>query len=268
MSETLTGGGVVLPLAGTALPTTIPSPTQLPGQGSARAQASTRTHPRRHSGPFASGPFSIIGPFERAIAFVPTAIWILLGALALVAAAAGAAAYRSAGVARRHARTVATVSAEALTDQLTGVLNRRGFIAAFERELDRAQRYGRPLALAFLDVRGLKLINDSHGHLAGDRLLRTVAALLTESARAHDVVGRIGGDELAVLLPEQSAAGVARVIQRVRAQIPPRRAQLGYAPQWDLTVGVALYPEDGDAVENLFGTADRRLYEQRGIELR
>lgn len=208
------------------------------------------------------------GTVARLIRFIPTWIWILMGTLLLLAASAGAAAAWSAREAKHSAALVAEVSAAALTDPLTGVLNRRGFVNAFERELDRARRYGRPLALAFLDVRGLKTVNDRYGHLAGDRLLKDVAGLLQESARAHDVVGRIGGDELAVLLPEQSAAGVARVVQRVRAQVPRRRSMLGFGSDWDLTVGVSLFPEDGDAVEDLFGTADRRLYEQRGIELR
>jgi diguanylate cyclase (GGDEF)-like protein len=213
-------------------------------------------------------PIGRAGAISRFIRFIPTWVWILIGALAALAVAAVTTSAWSARMARHNATLVAEVSAAALTDPLTGVLNRRGFVSAFERELDRARRYGRPLALAFLDVRGLKSVNDQYGHLAGDRLLREVAHLLEESARAHDVVGRIGGDELAVLLPEQSAAGVARVVQRVRAQIPSRRSDLGLGTDWDLTVGVALFPEDGDAVEELLGTADRRLYEQRGIELR
>jgi diguanylate cyclase (GGDEF)-like protein len=140
-------------------------------------------------------------------------------------------------------------------------------VDAFKRELDRAHRYGRPLALAFVDVRGLKSVNDSHGHLAGDRLLQNVASMLRESARAHDVVGRIGGDELAVLLPEQSADGAARVVHRVKDQVSSHRDALGFSTSWDLTVGVALYPEDGEEVEDLLEAADRRLYLQRGIEL-
>ena len=273
----LTGGDeLAVPLTGVGAPSAAPGRLTSPGRSPALllkgqsagagsgARRAAPPHPRSSSSlnTFLGG-----GAIVQFIRFIPTWVWILLGCLAALAVAAGAAAAYSARAARRNAAIVAEVSAAALTDPLTGALNRRGFVAAFERELDRARRYGRPLALAFLDVRGLKAVNDRYGHQAGDRLLRDVADLLHESARAHDVVGRIGGDELAVLLPEQSAAGVARVVQRVRAQIPRRRSELSVGGDWDLTVGVALFPEDGDDVEELFGTADRRLYEQRGISL-
>jgi len=134
--------------------------------------------------------------------------------------------------------------------------------------LERARRYQHPVALAFIDVRGLKAVNDSQGHLAGDRLLQEVGHLMRESARAYDVVARIGGDELAVLLPEQSADGAAALADRIREQIPAHRKVLGFESSWDLTVGAAAFPEDGDDLEQLLATADRRLYEQRGIYLR
>jgi diguanylate cyclase (GGDEF)-like protein len=166
-----------------------------------------------------------------------------------------------------QAGEVAAVTAAALTDPLTGVLNRRGFLEAAERELNRARRYQHPLALAFVDIRGLKAVNDTEGHLAGDRLLQRVTTLLRESARAHDLVGRIGGDELAVLLAEQSSDGAAAMTQRVRAQIPSYRARLGLVTAWDVTIGTATFPEDGDTFDELLAAADRRLYQQRGIDL-
>jgi diguanylate cyclase (GGDEF)-like protein len=91
--------------------------------------------------------------------------------------------------------------------------------------------------------------------------------LLTESARAHDLVGRIGGDELAVLLAEQSPEGAAAMTQRVRSQIPAHRTSLGLATAWDVTIGTSSFPEDGDTFEQLLEAADRRLYQQRGIDL-
>jgi diguanylate cyclase (GGDEF)-like protein len=184
-----------------------------------------------------------------------------------LAAVGGAAAFRSSRRARLRAGEVAAVTAAALTDQLTGILNRRGFSEAAERELVRARRYEHPLAVAFIDVRGLKAVNDSEGHRAGDRLLRQVTELLRESARETDVVGRIGGDELAVLLVEQSAEGAAAMARRVRAQISSHRAALGLSTRWDVTIGAASFPLDGDTLEELLDVADRRLYEQRGIEL-
>jgi diguanylate cyclase len=147
------------------------------------------------------------------------------------------------------------------------VLNRRGFTEAAERELTRARRYGHALAVAFVDVRGLKAVNDSEGHLAGDRLLKQVSVLLRDSARTNDVIGRIGGDELAVLLVEQSGEGAAAMTRRVRAQIPAHRQAVGLGTGWDVTIGCASFPDDGDTVEDLLQVSDRRLYEQRGIEL-
>jgi diguanylate cyclase (GGDEF)-like protein len=204
---------------------------------------------------------------DRFINVIPTGVWIALAVALSLAAAAGAAAFRSGRRVRRQAGEVAAVTAEALTDPLTGVLNRRGFVEAAEVELDRARRYGHPLALAFVDIRGLKAVNDTEGHLAGDQLLRRVTTLLRESARTHDLVGRIGGDELAVLLAEQSSDGAAAMTQRVRAQIPAYRASLGLVTTWDVTIGTATFPEDGDALDDLLAAADRRLYQQRGINL-
>jgi two-component system cell cycle response regulator len=195
-------------------------------------------------------------------------MWILLGLSLALAIASSAAAihFRRAAIAR--AAEVEKAREAAMTDSLTGVLNRRGFIDAAERELKRAQRYGHPLAFAFVDVRGLKAVNDTRGHSAGDRLLRGVATLLTETSRSHDIVGRIGGDELALLLAEQSIEGVAAVGRRLKAKIPQRQLELGLGQDWDLTVGIAIYPSDGKSIPELLATADRRLYLQRGIRLR
>src|SRR5438067_9047286 len=128
---------------------------------------------------------------------------------------AGVAAVALGRRAARRASGVEAVTAAAFTDQLTGVPSRRGFIETAERELERARRYGHPLALAYVDVRGLKAVNDSEGHLAGDRVLKEVAALISQSARTHDVVGRMGGDELVVLLAEQAVPGAEAMTRRI-----------------------------------------------------
>jgi diguanylate cyclase (GGDEF)-like protein len=207
------------------------------------------------------------GTVIRFISHIPMWVWIALAALCALTLTAGAVAFRSRRQVRLRAIQVAAVTAAALTDPLTGVLNRRGFLEAAEHELDRARRYGHPMALAFVDVRGLKGVNDTEGHLAGDRLLQRVTTLLTESARTHDLVGRIGGDELAVVLAEQSADGAGAMTERVQAKIPAYRAELGLMTAWDLTIGTAAFPEDGDTLEQLLDAADRRLYQQRGIDL-
>lgn len=199
---------------------------------------------------------------------VPLGVWIALAAALALAATGGVATAVTGRRSRRQAARLAAVSAQALTDPLTGVLNRRGFLDALDRELARARRYDRPVALAYVDVRGLKAVNDSEGHLAGDELLREAAGMLEDSARADDVVGRIGGDELALLLGEQSIEGATVVANRIRDQVPARRAMLRLREPWDLTIGTASYPADGTTVDELLAAADRRLYEQRGIAIR
>jgi diguanylate cyclase (GGDEF)-like protein len=184
----------------------------------------------------------------------------------LVAVGTGAA-FVSRRRAAAQAGELAAVAAAALTDPLTGVLNRRGFIEAVERELARARRYHHPFVLAYVDVRGLKSVNDTEGHLTGDTVLKSVAALLTDCARADDVVGRLGGDELGLLLVEQTPAAAKVVTQRIAAQVEAKRKSMNLGVPWDLTVGAASFPQDGQTVDELLGTADRRLYQQRGIHI-
>ncbi|MDQ6841321.1 MAG: GGDEF domain-containing protein, partial [Actinomycetota bacterium] len=209
------------------------------------------------------GPSAIL----QIVDVVPTVVWVALGGLILIAASGTGAAVFNGRRARNNAGQLERVKAVAKTDALTGVLNRRGFTEAVERELARARRHDRPFVLAYVDVRGLKAVNDSEGHLAGDELLKGVATLLTESARADDVVGRIGGDELGLLLVEQSGDSADAVTSRIRAQVANRRAALGLRTRWDLTVGTAAFPDDGGTFDELLDAADRRLYEQRGIAL-
>jgi len=198
---------------------------------------------------------------------VPGWVWLVLAASLALAAAAATAAFVAARRVRRQAGQFAAVTAAALTDPLTGVLNRRGFIEALERELARARRYNLRFVLAYVDVRNLKGVNDTEGHLAGDELLKDAAHLLKDSARADDVVGRIGGDEMGLLLVEQGAEGADVVINRITSQIPERQEALGLRAEWDLTVGTSSFPDDGSTATELLATADRRLYEQRGIAL-
>jgi diguanylate cyclase (GGDEF)-like protein len=209
-------------------------------------------------------PPSAIPQFVRV---VPQEIWIALAAAVVLAGGAAAVALRTSRRARRQAGEFAAVAAVAHTDSLTDALNRRGFTQAVERELARARRYQSQFVLAYFDVRGLKRLNDSQGHQAGDKLLTEVAGLLKDSARAADVVGRIGGDEFALLLTEQSADFADVVTSRIRRRVADRRTALKLGVPWDLTIGTAAYPEDGQTFDELLATADRRLYEQRGIEL-
>ena len=272
-------GGTVSPTArsgqlanGSPLPVGTPSSISTLLGSAPTAPASTRSGPRRGQGgspqpvvvtqPIAQ--HTIIQSIEQV---VPPEIWLALAAaLAFGGLSAGWALYSSHRV-RRQANAFAAMSTAALTDQLTGVLNRRGFLEAVERELARARRYERGFVLAYVDVRGLKGVNDTEGHRAGDELLKEAASLLQDSARADDVVGRLGGDEMGLLLIEQGVDGAGAVRRRVENQVPIRREKLGLHSPWDLTIGTAAFPDDGETVDDLLRVADERLYEQRGIDL-
>ena len=199
---------------------------------------------------------------------IPSWVWWTLAGLASLALVFAALALRSSLRARRTERKFLAISAAAQTDALTGIPNRRGFMDAANRELARAARYDRPFVVAYVDVRGLKAVNDTEGHLVGDDLLKAVAGLMKESARADDVVGRIGGDEFALLLAEQTTDSAEPVLRRIRGRVDEHRAAMEIRVPWELTIGVAAFPEDGTTFEELLGVADRRLYEQRGIALR
>jgi diguanylate cyclase (GGDEF)-like protein len=250
--------------AGTAAAGTQPTTTSAKHAGAHRAPKHQASGGSGLSSPISSG-VKVIDHFVKVI---PTAVWVALGAaFALMLAFAGIA-LRSGRRARRREKEFAAISAAALTDALTGIFNRRGFTEAAERELARASRYDRPFVLAYVDVRGLKSVNDTEGHLMGDELIKTVAGLMKESGRADDVVGRIGGDEFALLLAEQTAESAGPVIRRIRARVAEARAEMEISVPWELTIGVASFPDDGKTLEELLDVSDRRLYEQRGIALR
>jgi diguanylate cyclase (GGDEF)-like protein len=277
-----TGTPIAATGTGTLAAGTVSTGAAAAATGTAAAVASngttgTGTAAKKHKSPkhASSGGSSLPSPIGASVKYItqfvhviPTLVWMALGAAFALALAFAAMALRSSRRARRREREFVAISAAAATDALTGILNRRGFMDAAERELARASRYDRSFVVAYVDVRGLKAVNDTEGHLMGDELLQTVAGLMKESARADDVVGRIGGDEFALLLDEQTAKSAEPVIRRIRARVEERRAAMEIRVPWELTIGIAAFPSDGTTLDELLGTADRRLYEQRGIALR
>ncbi len=145
-------------------------------------------------------------------------------------------------------------------DELTGVLNRRGFMRELRRAASYSARYGAPVALAIIDLDDFKRTNDTHGHAAGDEVLRAVGRLLTERVRASDIVGRIGGDEFAVILwhvgDEAAADKIDDVEQQIEATTIPFH---GLSLRAKLSAGVtALRP--GRSIEASLEAADHVLY--------
>ncbi len=205
---------------------------------------------------------------SRFLHVIPPLMWLTLAVALGLAVLAGAAAARSTFRQRRQLSVLAALEDAAVTDPLTGVLNRRGFLEAAERELARARRYGRRFVIAYIDIRGMKRVNDNFGHSAGDELLRHSARMLADSARAGDVVARLGGDEFGLLLAEQGPEGAEAVSRRIHDSLPTHRAEVAGDVPWELTIGSAAFPEDGEQIDALMRTADERLYERRGIALR
>lgn len=255
---------------GQVLTTVLPPAAAAPALLTANANPGTPSRRASHpgGGPKPVGPRNpLVTPVDTVISAVPTAIWVVLGALAALAAALGGTTLVAGGRARRRASAIRAIEGLAISDALTGVLNRGAFEERVRGELARARRYDRPLGLLTFDVAGLKAVNDAHGHSAGDEVLKSVASVIKESIRDHDLVGRMGGDEYAVVVTEQTRAGAERVLDRIQREVPKRRADLGLRTEWGLSAGIAEFPNDGDTAEALLKAADRRLYLSRGISI-
>jgi diguanylate cyclase (GGDEF)-like protein len=151
----------------------------------------------------------------------------------------------------------------ATTDGLTGVLTRRGFTELAELEIARAAARGTPLTVLLLDLDHLKVINDTHGHVAGDRLLSAVAVGWQNTLRAGDLMGRLGGDEFCVLLPATDADEARPIAEHLRSTTPQCSPWDTGAP-WRCTVSIGMVTAERSRLDDRFGellaAADRALY--------
>jgi diguanylate cyclase (GGDEF)-like protein len=152
------------------------------------------------------------------------------------------------------ARVTGELSDRAARDPLTGLLNHEAFHARLAAEAARARRYRGRLAVVLFDLDRFKETNDRDGHPEGDRLLRAFAAALGRTARATDVLGRLGGDEFGALLLEVEPGRVVSFLERLRAHLPDGPAA---------SAGAAFFPDEGTTPDQLVGLADRRLYEDK-----
>ena len=167
-----------------------------------------------------------------------------------------------AGPALENARRYAEARALADLDALTGLHNRRFFHETLEREVARAHRYGRTLAVIVIDLDNFKAINDKVGHLAGDAVLADAAERMRAVVRTADVACRVGGDEFAVVLPESSAADAEQLAERIASSI--RGRPIKNAGTLELSAGVAELRE-GDRPNALFERADEALYRAKEL---
>ncbi|WP_105317659.1 diguanylate cyclase [Thermus tenuipuniceus] len=159
-----------------------------------------------------------------------------------------------------ESRTRKLLEEAALTDPLTGLANRRAFDRFFQEELKRAERYGYPLSLAVLDLKGFKQVNDRLGHAVGDLALLKVAEALEKERRNGDRLFRWGGDEFAAIFPHTPKQGAIAAAFRYAQAIQGLCFEglcLG------VNIGVATYPEDGTTLDALLSAADTRMYEAK-----
>ncbi|TRX74201.1 putative bifunctional diguanylate cyclase/phosphodiesterase [Pseudomonas mangiferae] len=158
----------------------------------------------------------------------------------------------------------AQLESQAITDALTGLLNRRGFHQAVESSLARIGRSGKRIAVLYLDLDGFKRINDSLGHDAGDQVLRRVGEQLKSCMRPYDVLARMGGDEFTALLDSlDHPEDAARVAEKLIELVSVRYRVDGIDVTLGASIGIACYPECGQTVEGLLRAADMAMYEAK-----
>jgi len=145
---------------------------------------------------------------------------------------------------------------QARHDGLTGLANYREFMERLDREVCRADRSHRSFTLLLLDLDGLKRINDLQGHLAGNRALRRLAAVMKEHCRSTDLAARYGGDEFAVLLIDSDRGMAEHVAQRIEQRLRSDHEK----PELGVSIGIGVYPDDGRTPAEIIEAADQRLY--------
>ena len=163
-----------------------------------------------------------------------------------------------------HNRADQYVRQLAVTDSLTGLANHRRLLDALDAEIKRHDRTERPFAVVLLDLDGLKIINDTYGHLVGTDAICRLANILRIHSRAVDTAARYGGDEFALVLPETES----HAAQRVADRIAERLRTDGDEPPVTVSTGIAVYPHDGKTIEQLLAAADHALYQEKGSSKR
>jgi diguanylate cyclase (GGDEF)-like protein len=150
-------------------------------------------------------------------------------------------------------------------DELTGAMNRRTFFENFNTLKKIANRNHSNLTLAYIDIDDFKTINDTYGHVIGDEVLKSFANTLKGSARGSDIIGRIGGEEFAILLPETDIQGAYAILERLRTQICSKTLRIEeHAINLSISVGLSHSRKENEfAVEQLIKQADKALYQAK-----
>jgi diguanylate cyclase (GGDEF)-like protein len=157
---------------------------------------------------------------------------------------------------RAFRRLILDMDEAARRDSLTGLLNTGAFQDLAERERSRADRTGKPISVAFLDLDQFKQINDAHGHVVGDAVLAAYGSIITRSVRATDIVARVGGDEFTLVFPETDQFETSAILQRIRHHISIRTD----IPLTTATMGFVTFTSPPDSVEDMVRMADELMY--------
>jgi len=164
-------------------------------------------------------------------------------------------------VAVNHARLFKAMQQQALTDALTGCVNRRSFEMQLERDLQLAMRNRQPISLIMLDIDYFKRVNDTFGHIAGDVALRTIADVLRRELRGIDTAARYGGEEFSIILPQANAEGALIVADRLRACV--EATDIAGVGKLTASFGVATFPVHATNRAELIALADGALYDAK-----
>lgn len=166
----------------------------------------------------------------------------------------------------QQALMIPRLQLEAQTDSKTGLLNVRYFNQHFDEWLERAKRQGRPLSVMMADLDYLRRINNNYGHLAGDIVLIGISEIIRRTVRAQDIVGRFGGEEFAILLPDTDQEEAYRVAEAVRQAIAETTFDVPTSPtpiRTTMTLGIACYPDDATTATDLLHHADVAVYQAK-----
>jgi diguanylate cyclase (GGDEF)-like protein len=164
-------------------------------------------------------------------------------------------------LALRRLKLYKDIETLAITDGLTGVYTRRYFVERFDEEIKRSSLRKSSLSFLMIDADHFKTVNDQHGHLAGDQVLKEIADIIQENVREIDIVGRFGGEEFCVVLPDTDMEGARLVAERIRKSAEKRVIRAYDSTlRITLSIGLAIYPSDGKLLEELMDKADWALY--------
>lgn len=164
----------------------------------------------------------------------------------------------------KHAKLQDHLRELSITDELTGLSNRRGFFAFAQQQMKHARRDGERMVLFFADLDDLKVINDTFGHVAGDRALADAARIFVETFRDSDIIARMGGDEFAVILGNAPDAGIETARNRLEKRLSEYNARQDGSFRLAVSVGLAIFdPAAPVTVDELIRQADARMYEEK-----